>query len=55
MDTRNEDVNIVQHANTGRLQDSAIIYMVGTMCSVDTWALAQIVTCFMLVFDLVWI
>jgi hypothetical protein len=27
MNTRNEDVYLVQHANTGRLQDSAIIYM----------------------------
>ena len=27
MDTRNEDVYLVQHANTGRLQKSAIIYM----------------------------
>ena len=27
MNTRNEDVYQVQHANTGRLQDSAIIYM----------------------------
>ena len=27
MNTTNEDVYQVQHANTGRLQDSAIIYM----------------------------
>ena len=27
MTTRNEDMYFVQHANTGRLQDSAIIYM----------------------------
>ena len=25
----------------------------GTKCSVDAWALAQIVTCYMFVFDLV--
>ena len=27
MNTRNNDMYQVQHANTGRLQDSAIIYM----------------------------
>ena len=27
----------------------------GTTCSVDAWALAQIVTCYMFVFYLVWI
>ena len=27
MDTRNNEVYMVQHANTGRLQNSSIIYM----------------------------